>query len=513
MQEILLQFFTHVWGIWRHRWLAMIVAWMVAIGGWLWVWQLPEAYVASARIYVDTNNVLRPLMSGLAIQPNISQRIAMMSQTLLSRPNLEKLMRMTDLDLQVNTDRQRNEMLADLGKAIRLSGDRRNASLYSIKVEDPDRDTAKNIAQALITVFIEGSLSGKRADNSGAQDFLDVQIAEYEKRLMAAENRLALFKQEYVDVLPSSGGGYYKRLEGARGDLGQARLQLSEMQHRQQELQRQVDGEDPVFISSGVAGSAASSPLDTRIQAMHADLDRLLTRYTNKHPAVRQLASLIAELEAEKTAEYERLREGDGYSGFSNSPVYQGMRSMLGETEARVAELQVRATEYEERVNDLNAKVGNVPEIEAQLKQLDRDYGVISGQHNKLLQRRESARLSTDLEQNASDVRFRVIDPPFVPMKPNEPNKLFLNGGVLLVGIAAGIGFALFLSLLSPVISDPRALATVTGLPLLGSVTDILPLEQKRRERIALATYASLGAGLLIAYIGMSFGQGVLLPI
>ena len=229
MQEVLAQVFTYVWAVWRRRWLALAVAWLVAIGGWLFVWQMPEAYVAKARVYVDTNSVLRPLLRGLAIQPNIDQRINMMSRTLLSRPNLEKLMRMTDLDLQVNTEAQKNAMLKGLQEAISLQGSRDNPSLYSISVTDPDRETAKRVAQSLITVFIESSLSDQRQGSSGAQDFLTEQIAEYEERMVAAENRLALFKQENVDVLPGSGGDYYSTLKGAREDVRQARLMLSEM--------------------------------------------------------------------------------------------------------------------------------------------------------------------------------------------------------------------------------------------------------------------------------------------
>ena len=81
MQEVLALVFTYVWGAWRHRWLALVVTWIVALGGWLWVWQMPEAYVAKARIYVDTNTVLRPLLQGLAIQPDINQRITLNEDT------------------------------------------------------------------------------------------------------------------------------------------------------------------------------------------------------------------------------------------------------------------------------------------------------------------------------------------------------------------------------------------------------------------------------------------------
>jgi polysaccharide chain length determinant protein (PEP-CTERM system associated) len=514
MHEILGQVFTYVWGVWRHRWLALAVAWGVALGGWLWVLQMPEAYIASARVYVDTNSVLRPLVRGLAIDPDIDQRINMMSQTLLSRPNLEKLMRMTDLDLEVDNDAERDAMLSSLGEAIALSGTLENESLYEISVRNTDRDVAKRVAQALITVFIESSLSDKREDSSGAQDFVNEQIEDYEERLIAAENRLALFKQENVDILPGGGGDYYSNLQATKAELDQARLLLSEMQNRRTELERQLEGEDPVFISSGVTGAVNMSPLDVRIQNMRTDLDYLSVQYTGKHPEVRQLTALIAELEAEKATEYARVREdaSAGVSALANSPVYQGMRSMLAETEANVAELNVRVAEYERRVSELENKVNSIPEIEAEMKQLDRDYAVIAGQHEALLERREAARLSQDVEQNASDVTFRVIDPPFVPIRPSEPNRPLLNGAVLFIGLAAGIGAALLVSLIYPVIADARSLVNITGMPLLGSVTDTILPEQKRKNMIGQLTFASLSTALLVVYIGMSLGQGAMLP-
>ncbi len=143
MQEILAQLFSYVWGAWRHRWLALAIAWAVAVVGWLWVWQMPEAYVAKARIYVDTNSLLRPLLEGLTIQPDTEDRIGLLSRTLLSRPNIEKLMRMTDLDLQVTTAKEKDTLLSELMESIEFSGGQLDPSLYSIRVQDPDRDTAK----------------------------------------------------------------------------------------------------------------------------------------------------------------------------------------------------------------------------------------------------------------------------------------------------------------------------------------------------------------------------------
>lgn len=563
MQEILAQVYSYVWGIWRYRWLALVIAWVMAIAGWLWVWQLPEAYVARARVYVDTNTVLRPLLQGLAVQPNVENRIGLLSRTLLSRPNLEKLMRMTDLDLQVTTAREKDELLSELSRSIRLQGGQRDKSLYAISVQDPDRDTAKRVAQALITVFIESSLSGKREDTSGAHGFLDEKIKEYEARLIDAETRSSNYRQKHIKILGSK-GGYYNNLNSARARLRQSRLMLKEEKQRKEELERQIAGEDPLYLPSQsnalsnasraprAAGSSAPSsvpvapgklsPLDSRIVAINAELNELTLRYTDRHPQVRQLVSLLGELEAQKAAEYramvaqaeaeaqaraearaqaeEARRKGEkpkpkkpvvAHSGLVDSPVYMGMRKMLAETTAKIAALEVRAKQYEIEVSNLEEQVNTIPEIEGQLKQIDRDYGIIRSQHSALLKRRELARLGQDVEQKASDVTFRVIDPPYVPLKPSEPNKILLNAIVLGVGIVAGLGGSLLVSLIYPVIVDPRTLTAITGLPVLGTVSINLQSEQKRRELYATLAFSFLGVSLLLVYLGMTLGQSGLL--
>jgi polysaccharide chain length determinant protein (PEP-CTERM system associated) len=512
MQEAIAQIFSYIWGVWRFRWLALSIAWAIAIIGWVFVQQMPDRYVATARVYVDSNSVLRPLLSGLTIQPNIEQRIAMMSRTLLSRPNLEKLMRMTDLDLLVQSDVEKEELLAKLRETISLTGNRTNASLYSISVDHEQRDTAKRIVQSLITVFIESSLSDKREDSSGAQDFLDEQIADYEVRLVEAEDRLAAFKQRYTGLLPGEGGGFYKNLAEARQNLATAQLQLRELTNRRDELRKQIEGEEPMFLASGSANSG--SPIDARIQALQAREDALLTQYTERYPEVVQIRTLIEELQAEKLASYESAKAsgfGGDYAGLTTSPVYQGMRSMLAESEAQIAELNVRVAEFKRRTEALENRVNNIPVIEAELKQLDRDYQVIAGQHQELLERREAAKLSQDVEQNASDVNFRVVDPPFVPFKPSEPNKFLLNSAVLVLALGIGAAFALLASLIKPVVVDQRSLTRLTGLPLLGSVTLIPSPEQKKRDAVALMAFSSLTLALILVFVGVNVGQTLLL--
>lgn len=513
MQHIFAQIYSYLIGIWRFKWYGLALAWTIAIAGWIWVWSVPVSYMATARLDVDSSSLLRPLLRGLTIQPDVDERVALMSKTLLSRPNLEKLMRMADLDLHVKTDLEEEKLLADLKSSISLQGDRQNTSLYSLSFKHQDRDTAKRVVQALITIFIESTLGEKRKDSSGAQAFLEQQIADYEVRLSDAEARLAEFKRRNVGMLPGETGSYYQRLEMAKGQLSTAQLELREMVNRQQELSSQIEGEEPVFISSAISDSGRYSPIDQRIRSLQEKLDYLSLSYTDIHPEMIQIKSMIAALEEEKRTEFERALETQPSSlgALGGSPVYQNMRTMLAEAEARVAELKVRVTEYQDRVDALEGTVNNIPEIEVQLQQLDRDYQVISQQHSALLKRRESALLSEQLEMNADDIRFRVVDPAFVPLKPTEPNKILLNAAVLIVSLGAGVGLALLLSLLRPVFVDRLTLSERLGLPVLGTVSMNISPQQARREMRSVLIFASIAAGLLVTFAGINIGQGLMI--
>ncbi|MEM1142045.1 MAG: XrtA system polysaccharide chain length determinant [Pseudomonadota bacterium] len=507
MQETIAQVLSYVWGVWRHRWIAISAAWVVALGGWAFVWQLPESYVATARVYVDTTSVLRPLLQGLAIAPEIDQRVRMMSSTLFSRPNLEKLARMTDLDLAVTTPQEKELLIERLREDISLSGQRNNPSLYNISVRDRDRETARRIAQALISVFIDSSLSEKRGDTDDAQSFLDEQIADYERRLVEAESRLARFKQQNVDVLPSKwGADYYTRLEKLREELQSARLELDAASRRRDVIAAQSVS-DNASVEQQLAATEEESlvpaPTDASLQELRFRRYALLTRFTEKHPEVQQLNNLIETLEAAQMAT-KSSRPGQVSEGVRpGSTLYADVQAMLSEAEADVAEQDARVAELQRRERNLAAKVTQIPEVEAKLKALNRDYEVVLAQHEELLERRESARLSQGIEASASDVTFRVVDPPFVPLKPSDPDKLLLNIAVLVVAFGSGIGIALILSMVRPVVVDARSLADVSGMPLLGVATMKRTVAERRQERLSYASFACCVLLLAGAFAGV----------
>src|SRR6266576_5178201 len=122
MNDLYRELLDHLRGMWHRRWIGLAVAWLAVVIGIAVVYRIPERYEASARVYVDTESLLRPMLAGLVIQPNMDQQVALMSRTLLSRPNIEKLIRMADLDLSVKPGAARDELIDNVMKTIQLGG-------------------------------------------------------------------------------------------------------------------------------------------------------------------------------------------------------------------------------------------------------------------------------------------------------------------------------------------------------------------------------------------------------
>ena len=114
MEELTSQLLVYLKGVWKYRWIAVAAAWVVAIGGWVVVYKLPDDYQASARIYVDTQNVLKPLMAGMTISPDLQQQVSIMSRTLISRPNVERVVRMVDLDIKAKDVKDQEKLVKEL---------------------------------------------------------------------------------------------------------------------------------------------------------------------------------------------------------------------------------------------------------------------------------------------------------------------------------------------------------------------------------------------------------------
>lgn len=505
MDEILRQFTAVARGMWRRRWIGLAVAWVLAIIGAAVIARIPDRYEASARVFVDTQTILKPLMSGLAIEPDIDAQVGMLARTLLTRPNLEQLIRKADLDHSVADQKQRDALLDTLQKDVRLASSGRE-NLYTISFRDSDPQRARRVVDSLVTLFVESSLGDKRRDTEQARSFIDEQIKAHEKRLAEAENRLKDFKLRHMGF-DESGKDYFARISQFTEELNRLRVELSVAEQARDALKRELAGEAPVLLPENAAQdttSQATAELDARIEAQQRLLDELLRRYTDQHPDVIGARRLIAQLETQRRQEIEARRKQAAASGAgrfvaATNPVFQQIKISLAEAEANVAALRARYNETQANLNRLRASATKVPQIEAEFAQLNRDYEIIRRNYDQLVARREQASMSEEVDVGARLADFRVIDPPRVNNRPVFPNRMVLIPFVMLAALAGGAFVCFVLAQLFPTYDSTKMLRAGSQRPVLGAITMIVSdsMRQKaRRQNFAFGT--SLAVLLLL---------------
>ena len=262
LDELLRQTRSIVRAAWQRRWIGLAVAWLVGTIAAVMIVRMPDQYEASARIFVDTDSVLKPLMSGLAVQPNVEQRLMILSRTLISRPNVERLVRMADLDHTVKTAEERQQLVDGLMWSLQISA-AGGINLYTLSYRHSEPATAQRVVQSLTSMFVESSLGGKRKDTESAKQFIDEQIKVYEKKLSQAEDRLKNFKLRHLNLNIGEGRDAFGRIAEANSNLSSARLMLREAENSRDALKRQIAGEEPVLLgglAEAPTGPGASVP-------------------------------------------------------------------------------------------------------------------------------------------------------------------------------------------------------------------------------------------------------------
>ncbi len=519
--------FEQIWddlrGAWRFRWAALSAAAVIALLGWLVVFALPDRYEATTSVFVDKRTALQPALQGLIVEQDVDAQLNFVRQSLLAGPQLLRVAREGGLFPDGTDPRQQELLLADLGKRIAInvrsaSGqeeDRGTAgSLYTIVYQDGNRARSLRIAQILLDMLVNETLGGKRAGSENVQQFLETQIADYEKRLRTAEDRLAAFKSRHMGLMPTEQGGYFAQLQKESEAVSDVKTKLAEAESRRAALTRQLHGDVAIAAAAPQAGAqggasgAAGTDTLSRIAEAQEHLDELLLKYTDKHPDVIAARQTLDELKRRREVEIESLKRGDASaaaaSRASSNPVYQSVQLALNQTDVDIADLNVELQQHEAKVAELRRYLDTAPQVEAEFAQLNRDYDVNKAQYTALLADLQKARLG-ERADTAGSVRFDIVQPPKADFRPVWPQRLSMLATVLMAALAAGAALAYGLHRLQPVASSAASLAELAGAPVLGVVTVAFP----ERARDALrrdVLHLSLAVGCLVVAFGLAVG-------
>jgi polysaccharide chain length determinant protein (PEP-CTERM system associated) len=490
--------------LWRARWIGIATAATVLGLCLLFVLTMKDRYESSARIYIDTQSVLKPLLAGMTVQPDVDQQIRMLARTLISRPNVERLRASPEIgwDSLEQADRERDiEPLMQKIKVVPTGG----GNIYSISFRDTDPARATRLVQTMVTMFVSASGTDKRKNSEEARSFIDEQIAQHETKLAKSENALKEFKLRHFGVAGVSNQDYFSRMSALSDEVNKTRLELSAAERSRDALKAQLETESPrVMVDPSLVGAGVQlSETEIRLQTQKKLLDDLLRRYTDAHPEVVNVRDQIAGLESQKqreqadTAKREALNPAAG-----NNPVFQRLRIGYAEADANVAALRVRLGIQQKSLDDVRGVANKVPQVEAELAQLNRDYEVIRKNYEQLVTRRESASLGVKIDESLPIADFRIVDPPRAAPMPVMPNRMAVAALGLLAAAAAGVAAAWLAVRLKPRVHRSHQLALVTGRPVIGSVTLLTSPGTVGLARADTRRLLLVAAGLIVAQLG-----------
>ncbi len=494
--------------IWRRRYLALITCWLVCLGGWAAVYSIPNSYEANARLYVDSDAVLTPLLRGLALDDSPTNQLDILQRTLLSRPNLEKLISKTDLELTIRSPTDLERLTASLADSVRIIPQTRN--LFTISYRNTSPKLAYDVVQTILSIFVESKTGTSRSDMENARQFLEQQLSSYEQQLRKAEAKRADFMSKYMDLLPGADGGG-THLDGARQQVGDLQGQLKDLQLREEILKGQLKDTPEVLRltqqEAAVMDTNRMGQDNMRLSQAQADLAKLRLKYTDSHPDVISAKQLVDSLRSQGALQPDlaptaaaNAAAAANVGAAANArtalpnPIYGQLKSQLFEASAQEMIIKRRLDDAVRGRDHLEEIARGVPGLQAEFVDVNRDYDVLRRNYEELLHRRESMRIASAADTEADKMKLEVVDPPQIPRIPVAPKRQLLLSVVLILGIGMGIGVPVLLMQFDSSfhsIEDLRRLE----LPVIGGVSLIANAVswRVRATQIAIVT-----AGLIV---------------
>ena len=488
--------------VWKHKWLVLAVAWVVCIASWAGVMMVPQSFESNARAFVDVNGLLTPLLRGLIVDTTPAESEGYLRQTLLSRPNLEQVIVLANLGSPTQSAVQHEELVDRLAKEITVRSDENN--LVSISYANRNPLVAKNVVDALLTIFAEKAASSSRVEMDKARSFLNEQIAQYGGELRAAEQRRAAFRKKYEDYFTDTGIVRPETLQQQvvllQQQYGDAVVTRNAIAAQMAQVPQLLAVTGPPAVSSN--GQVVVASTETRLAQAKRNLADLQLMYTDKHPDIIAAKRSVAELQAEVNADKKGNGTGEDKVQISN-PAYEQLRLKLVDADAVLPALKSRLDKAIADYGRAKSLSGDVPGIEAKAQDLDRDYDVIKTNYDELVKRREATNLSQAADDRADRTQFRIIDPPQVPVFPSFPNRILLFSLATLFGIGAGLAAPIALERIHPTFGSTSSLRQL-GIPVVGTVT-LAPSTRGAGVMLANGVFVTAMGSLLLVYAGLMF--------
>ena len=437
-------------GLVRRRYLHFLVP---LLAGWLMVWGLswilPPRYRSGTLILVE-----QPTMPKDYVTPNVNddlqERLQSITQQILSRTRLLKIIEGKNLyantHAQLTADEKVERMRKDIEiELVRDAQGRVNA--FNVYYVSKSPAIAQQVTAELTDLFINENLEVRQHQSEDTTRFLERQLETARTALSKQEERIREFKSQHVGELPAQLESNLQILSGLQSQLRAEEDALNNAKQQRVYLQTLVDQYRTLRVSSGADGAPGSLPaLDQELDRLKTQLADLSSHYTERHPDLRKLKDQIAKTERMRD---QLLAEANAHPGSSAAvdmstqpPAVAQLQSQLQSNQVEIANRERAIEQLKVKVNDYQARLNQEPVREQQLADLTLGYDQSKANYDDLLKKKNESAMATSMELLQQGERFRIVDPPSLPLKPDFPNRLKFCLIGLGFGLALGIAVA-----------------------------------------------------------------------
>ena len=526
-----------IWAIVRkRRWLIIIPFMIAMIAGITLAIRLPKVYQASTLIFIQPQKVPTSYIQSI-VSTDISSRLDTISQQILSRTNLEKIIKEFDLFSKPDAARMyiedkiealRRQISVQVAKSSRRS-EGPDSFTISFKGEDPVK--VMRIVNTLGTFFINENLKTREAQALGTSDFLEEELGALRKHLEGLEEKIKTYREHYMGALPEQLETNLRVLDRLQMQMTSKQEALIDAKNRLISLEKQISEQAEQAAAESVAPAVSVSPDaavvpgddKTRLERMKLKLDSLLAKYTQKHPDVIRLSKEIKDLEDKLEREQAQAVAGaepsatasDRPSGRAKTrPITEDQRLRLNERDELKAEINSLNLEISKTIDQsrlYQKRVEDTPKREQELLSLQRDYDNVKQTYDSLLSRKLEAQMAVNMEKKQKGEQFRIVDSARVPTKPIEPDmkKLFLIS--IVAGLGLGGGLIYLLEFLDTSFKRSDEVESYYGFPVLATIPALEKPGNKLLKRLNLvtSTFFVLLSGVLMAGFALLTLKGV----
>jgi polysaccharide chain length determinant protein (PEP-CTERM system associated) len=472
-------------------WISIPLLFFLFAGLWVYV-ILPRMFEATTLILVQSQEIPSAYVES-SVGTAIEEQVMTLSQEVLSRSNLENIIREMNLfpeqrkqgvsmDILVASMRKRIEVKTTAG------GDHhRQTASFTITYRGTDPKKVADITNRLAAFFIESNLKQRARQASGTTVFLERQLADLKTLLQGQEAKVQEYRNRFMGELPEQMTSNVSTMNSLQMRLEAVQTSLSTAMNRRIALQSQLSA-----IETNQPGATMSQNAQ-RIMQLRTQYDEAKARYTPEHPTVRALEGQIKEL------------EGSGSkrdSSMGTSPQVIEIRTQLKSANLEVESLKNELARLQHKIDFYEGRVETTPKREQELATITRDYNITQQNYQRLLDRFYEAKRAESMEMRQQGEQFRIVDYALPPEVPVSPDGLMLGMIFLALGLGTGAGLILLLELMDTTVKGIKQLERWSGgIPCITAVPLALTDHDMKQNKTRSLIYAAVNVVIVVAGI------------